>query len=32
MPVDHFIGVYIPEAEDKTVTIIRIMYGGNGLK
>jgi len=27
MPGDNFIVFYIPKAEDKTVTIIRIMYG-----
>jgi toxin ParE1/3/4 len=28
MPVDHFIVFYIPEIEDKTVTVIRVLYGG----
>lgn len=29
MPVDNFIVFYIPKTEDKTVNVIRIMYGGN---
>lgn len=28
MPVDYFIVFYIPNDEDKTVTVIRVMYGG----
>ena len=28
MPVDNFIVFYIPKAEDKTVDVIRVMYGG----
>ncbi|WP_062105433.1 type II toxin-antitoxin system RelE/ParE family toxin [Bacillus niameyensis] len=27
MPVDHFIVFYIPNDKDKTVTVIRVMYG-----
>jgi toxin ParE1/3/4 len=28
MPVDNFIVFYIPNAEDQTVTVTRVMYGG----
>ena len=28
MPVDHFVVFYIPDEEEKTVTVIRIVYGG----
>ena len=28
MPVDNFIVFYIPKIEDKTVTVIRVLYGG----
>lgn len=28
MPVDNFIVFYIPNTEDKTVTVIRVLYGG----
>ncbi|WP_010249358.1 type II toxin-antitoxin system RelE/ParE family toxin [Acetivibrio cellulolyticus] len=28
MPVDNFIVFYIPQNEDKTVTVIRVLYGG----
>jgi toxin ParE1/3/4 len=31
MPVDHFTVFYIPKDEDKTVTVIRIMYGGRDI-
>lgn len=27
MPVDHYLVFYIPKNEEKTVTIIRVMYG-----
>ena len=27
MPVDNFIVFYIPQTEDKTVTVIRVLYG-----
>lgn len=28
MPLDNFIVFYISNAEDETVTVIRVMYGG----
>lgn len=28
MPIDNFIVFYIPKIEDKTVTVIRVLYGG----
>lgn len=31
MPVDKFIVFYIPKTEDKTVNIIRVMYGGRDI-
>lgn len=31
MTVDNFIVFYIPETEDKTVNVIRIMYGGRDI-
>lgn len=31
MPVDNFIVFYIPNAEDETVTVIRVMYGGRDI-
>jgi toxin ParE1/3/4 len=31
MPVYNFIVFYIPKIEDKTVTIIRVMYGGRDI-
>ena len=31
MPVDKFIVFYIPKTEDKTVNIIRVMYGGRDM-
>lgn len=31
MPVDHFIVFYIPNDEDKIVTVIRVMYGGRDI-
>jgi len=31
MPVDNFIMFYIPKVEDKTVTIIRVLYGGRDI-
>ena len=27
MPVDNYLVFYIPQEEDKTVTVIRVMYG-----
>jgi hypothetical protein len=32
MPVDHFSIFYIPDREDRIVTIIRIMYGGRSIE
>lgn len=31
MPVDNFILFYIPNAENETVTVIRVMYGGRDI-
>lgn len=31
MPVDHFIVFYIPDEEEKTVTVIRVVYGGRNI-
>ena len=31
MPVDHFVVFYIPDEEEKTVTVIRIVYGGRNI-
>lgn len=31
MPVDNFIVFYIPKTEDKTVYVIRVMYGGRDI-
>lgn len=31
MPVDNFIVFYTPKTEDKTVSIIRVMYGGRDI-
>lgn len=31
MPVDNFIVFYISKAEDETVTVIRVMYGGRDI-
>lgn len=31
MPVDNFIVFYILNAEDETVTVIRVMYGGRDI-
>ena len=28
MPVDHYLVFYIPNREEETVTIVRMMYGG----
>ena len=27
MPVDNYLVFYIPQTEEKTVTVIRVMYG-----
>ena len=31
MPVNHFIVFYIPDEEKKTVTVIRVIYGGRNI-
>lgn len=31
MPVDNFSVFYIPNSEDETVTVIRVMYGGRDI-
>jgi toxin ParE1/3/4 len=31
MPIDNFIVFYIPRIEDKTVNVIRVMYGGKDI-
>ncbi|KAB3532139.1 type II toxin-antitoxin system RelE/ParE family toxin [Alkaliphilus pronyensis] len=31
MPVDNFIVFYVSKAEDETVTVIRVMYGGRDI-
>lgn len=31
MPLDNFIVFYIPKADEKTVTTIRVMYGGRDI-
>ena len=31
MPVDHFIVLYIPDEQEKTVTVIRVVYGGRNI-
>ncbi|MBQ7872204.1 MAG: type II toxin-antitoxin system RelE/ParE family toxin [Oscillospiraceae bacterium] len=31
MPVDHYLVFYIPDAESETVSIIRVMYGGQDI-
>lgn len=31
MPVDHFIVFYIPDEGEKTVTVIRVVYGGQNI-
>lgn len=28
MPVDHYLVFYIPEQEERTVTVMRILYAG----
>ena len=28
MPVDHYLVYYIPDHKSKTVTVLRVMYGG----
>lgn len=31
MPVDHYLVFYIPNREEETVTVIRVMYGGRDI-
>lgn len=31
MPVDHFIVFYIPKRDNKTVSVIRVLYGGRDI-
>lgn len=31
MPVDHYLVFYIPNREEETVTIVRVMYGGRDI-
>ncbi len=31
MPVDHYLVFYIPNREEETVTIIRVIYGGRDI-
>ncbi|MBQ8401784.1 MAG: type II toxin-antitoxin system RelE/ParE family toxin [Clostridia bacterium] len=31
MPVDNYLVFYIPDTENETVSIIRIMYGGRDI-
>ncbi len=31
MPVDHYCVFYIPNDDEKTVTVVRIMYGGRNI-
>jgi toxin ParE1/3/4 len=31
MPVDNFIALYIPRNDDKTVTVIRVLYSGSNI-
>lgn len=31
MPIDNFIVFYIPNDEDQTVTVIRVIYGGRDI-
>lgn len=31
MPIDHYLVFYIPNSSEKTVNIIRIMYGGRNI-
>ena len=32
MPVEHYIVYYIPDAEQHTVSIVRILYGGRNIE
>ena len=31
MPIDNFIALYIPRNDDKTVTVIRVLYSGSNI-
>ncbi len=31
MPVDHYLVFYIPSREDRTVTVLRVLYGGRDI-
>lgn len=31
MPVDHYLVFYIPKADSRTVTVLRILYGGRDI-
>ena len=31
MPVDHYLVFYIPDHQQQTVTVIRVMYGGRDI-
>lgn len=31
MPVDHYLVFYIPNREEETVTVIRVIYGGRDI-
>lgn len=31
IPVDHYLVFYIPNREEETVTIVRVMYGGRDI-
>lgn len=31
MPVDHYLVFYIPDTEAKTVTVLRVIYGGRDM-
>lgn len=31
LPVDHYVVLYIPDLENKTVQIVRVMYGGRDI-
>ncbi len=31
MPVDHYLIFYIPNREEETVTVVRVMYGGRDI-
>jgi len=31
MPVDHYLVFYIPNHDEKSVSIVRVMYGGRDI-